>query len=191
MISDFNHILSLIANHSSLIVPNIDDCLCLACDASSRGVGGVLSVCRNGADLPVAYFSRQTKTREEKYSATELECLAVVESLEHFKAYLIGKHFKLYTDHSALKSLLTSTNLNSRLWRWALKVQDYDMKIYYRKGKDNVIPDALSRQGWELRGSPQQECVNHVSTTSSLPATLPLEERGSVVDPPTQQHPPT
>ncbi len=74
MISDFDHVLSLIANHSSLIVPNTDDCLCLACDASSRGVGGVLFVCKDGADLPVAYFSRQTKPREEKYSATELEC---------------------------------------------------------------------------------------------------------------------
>ncbi len=94
------------------------------------GVGGVLFVCRDGADLPVAYFSRQTKPREEKYSATELECLAIIESLDHFRVYLIGKHFKLYTDHSVLKSLLTSTSLNSRLWRWTLKIQDYDMEIH-------------------------------------------------------------
>ncbi len=35
-----------------------------------QGVGGVLFVCRIGADLPVPYFSRQTKLHEEKYSAT-------------------------------------------------------------------------------------------------------------------------
>ncbi len=135
----------------------------------------MLFVCRDGADLPVAYSSRQTKPREEKYSATELECLAIVESLDHFRVYLIGKHFKLYTDHSALKSLLTLTSLNLRLWRWTLKIQDYDMEILYRKGKDNVIPDALSRQGWESQQPSQQDSVNCESIQDPSLATLPLE----------------
>ncbi len=75
---------------------------------TTAGAGGLLQ------QAPVAYYSRQTRPREEKYSASELECLALVESLQHFKAYLIGQRFKVYTDHNALKSLLTSTSLNSR-----------------------------------------------------------------------------
>ncbi len=42
------------------------------------GVGGVLFVCRDGADLPVPYFSRQTKLHEEKYSATELDAQSLL-----------------------------------------------------------------------------------------------------------------
>ena len=89
VISDFNHILSLIANHLSLIMPIGMSCLLL-------GVGGVLFVCRDGADLPVPYFSRQTKLHEEKYSATELECPVIVESFKHFRVYLIGTHLFLH-----------------------------------------------------------------------------------------------
>ncbi len=122
-------------------------------------------VCRDGVEHPVAYYSRQTRAQEEKYSASELECLALVETLEHFKAYLIGKHFKVYTDHKALQALLTSTSLNSRLWRWVVKLMDYDMQICYRKGSDNVVPDALSRQGWPERIS-QVDGLRHANLLS-------------------------
>ncbi len=166
MNNDFSSILDLISSHSSLTIPNSDDTFSISSDASSKGVGGVLYVCRSGQDLPVAFYSRQTKPREEKFSASELECLALVETVDHFKSYLIGRRFKAFTDHRALKGLLSSTSLNSRLWRWVIKLMEFDMEICYRRGSDNVIPDALSRQGWPDR--PPLECKDALLPQSSI-----------------------
>ncbi len=81
-----------------LLITRLLLCLILMIGMSCliQGVGGVLFVCRDGADLPVPYFSRQTKLHEEKYSATELECPVIVESLKHFMEYLIGTHLFLH-----------------------------------------------------------------------------------------------
>ncbi len=62
MSADFSHIISAISNHSYLTIPNITDNYVLLCDASSKGVGGVLCVCR---DMGETYRSRTTVDRPE------------------------------------------------------------------------------------------------------------------------------
>ena len=88
---------------SVLFLPTLSDVFVLQTDASGRGVGAVLSVCRDGDELPVGYFSRKLKPAERKYSATELECLAVVQAIDYFAAHLIGRPFMVETDHKALQ----------------------------------------------------------------------------------------
>ena len=95
-------------------------------DASGKGISGILSVRRNSAELPVAFFSRKLCGAEQNYATLELECLAVVEAVRHFQVYLHGRDFTVQTDHQALEHLLSSNKLNCRLARWALFVQDYD-----------------------------------------------------------------
>ena len=67
---------------------SVNGAIVLQTDASGKGISGVLSVCRNSTEQPVAFFSRQLKNREWNYSATELECLAVKASVQHFEIYL-------------------------------------------------------------------------------------------------------
>ena len=117
-------------------------------DVSGRGVGGVLNVLRDGEELPVAYYSRQLKGAEVRYSATELEALAVVSAIEHFLPYLYGRSFKVVTDHQALTSLMSSRTLNRHLQGFALKLMDFDFDIEYRPGIENLNADGLSRQAW-------------------------------------------
>ena len=64
-----------------LTIPLFSDHFRLQTDASGRGISGVLSVCRDKAELPVAFYSRQLKGGELNYVATELECLAIKESV--------------------------------------------------------------------------------------------------------------
>ena len=61
-------------------------------DALLRGVSGVLSVIRDGIEVPVGFRSRQLKDSETRYSALELGCLAVVDAVRHFEVYLLGKN---------------------------------------------------------------------------------------------------
>ena len=111
-------------------------------------MGEALCVSRDDVALPVAFYSRQLCTREQKYSATELETLVMLETIRHFTFYLHGKHFTLLTDHRALVHFFYSPKLNNRLWRWRLQLLDFDFTIKYVEGKKNVLPDAIFRQGW-------------------------------------------
>ena len=108
-------------------------------------MGAILSVIRGGQELPVAYFSRKLKPREMRYSATELEGLAVVNAVQHFDVYLVTHPFVVVTDHRALVFLNTTRHANGRLARWALALQPYSFTLQYRPGPLNLNADALSR----------------------------------------------
>ena len=106
----------------SLTLPIVGDQFLLQTDASGVGLGAVLSVVRQGEELPVAFYSRKLQPRERSYSASELEGLAVVTAITHFDAYLITHPFILETDHRALLFLNSAKQGNGRLARWAIKL---------------------------------------------------------------------
>ena len=85
---------------------NINNETRVKCDASKEGLGACLEQKENNNWHPIAYASRFLNKNEQRYSINELELLAVVWSLEHFKYYLYGSHFTLQTDHQALLSAL-------------------------------------------------------------------------------------
>ncbi len=93
----------------------------------------------------MAFFSHQLKGAQQCYSAQELECLAVVEAVNHFAYFLYGKHFEIVTDHRGLESLVAGKQCNRRVQGWALKLSEFSFSITYRKGSENVVADALSR----------------------------------------------
>ena len=117
----------------------------LECDACGTGVGAVLSVLRDGEWRPVAFFSRQLKGAQVRYSAQELECLAVVEAVRHFAYFLYGRRFTILTDHRSLETLVSGRQGNRRVHGWALKLAEFDFMVKYRKGTENGAADSLSR----------------------------------------------
>ena len=85
---------------------------------------------------------------EKNYSITELETLAVVWGISHFRVYLYGCEVKILTDHSAVKTILEAPNLSGKHARWWLKVFGCGIgkvQTTYRPGKENDQADALSR----------------------------------------------
>lgn len=128
--------------------------LFLTCDASARGIGGVLTqLCEeNGGDArerPVVYVSRALTSAEINYSQIEREALAIVFSLEKLHQYLYGRRFTLRTDHKPLVTIFgpkhgIPTMTASRLQRWAIKLTAYAYDIEFVRSKDNGA-DGLSR----------------------------------------------
>ena len=146
---EFAYLKDALCKLPTLVIPTNADIFLLQTDASIRGLGAVLTVVRDGAEIPVAFYSRRLLPAETRYSATELEGLAVVAAVEHFSYYLVCRPFKIQTDHRALSFLNTTKHLNGRLAGWALRLQHYSFNIVYRPGKDNANADALSRQAWK------------------------------------------
>jgi len=70
--------------------------------------------------------------------------LAVIFTLEKFRAYLTGSHVIVYTDHSALKHLLSMKDAKPRLVRWILPVQEFDHEFRDKKGSENLVANHLS-----------------------------------------------
>ncbi|UYV60681.1 hypothetical protein LAZ67_1001875 [Cordylochernes scorpioides] len=116
------------------------------CDASTLGIAGILKqVHPDGKVYPVQYFSRTLRSHEQNYSISELECLAIVESVEKFRIYLMGRKFTIFSDHHALQWLKTIKNPSGRLFRWSLRLSSYEYEVRYIKGKQQYEADLLSR----------------------------------------------
>ena len=119
----------------------------LAVDASAFAGGAVLQQTdTNGAERPVAYWSMTFNREQRNYTVTEKECLALVEAVRHFRPYLYGRPFELLTDHAALTWLFRIKDPASRLARWALTLQEYDIVLKYKPGKAHCNADAMSRK---------------------------------------------
>jgi transposase InsO family protein len=114
-------------------------------DASSLGYGGILFQVVNGKRHVVAYFSKRTSPAESKYHSYELETLAVVNSIKHFRQYLQGRNFTVVTDCNSLKSSQTKHDLTPRAHRWWAFLQAYDFSVVYREGKKMSHVDFFSR----------------------------------------------
>ena len=130
------------------------------CDASRKGLGATLVQKRNSIWKPVAYASRFLNKLEERYSTNELELLALVWALEHFKYYLYGNKFKLQTDHqtllSALKNNRGKKTYQSRLSRWVDRLLPINFNIEHIPGKNMGFADYLSRNP-SGKASPESE----------------------------------
>ena len=150
-VSAFQNICDFFCTPVNLCVPLLSDVLSIVSDASGRGIGGILQVQRYGDWVPSAYFSRQLRGAEHRYSATELEALALVETVRHFSYHLYGRSFVAFTDHRPLEQLMSSTRLNPRLARFAFKLQHWLVQIVYLPGEQNTLADALSREERDQR----------------------------------------
>ena len=129
-------------------------------DASSVGIGAVLSQYHADSKKmkPIAYCSRLLKGAELNFSTTDREALAIIWSLKKFRYVVHGYPITVLTDHKPLTSLFTSTLPPGRLGRWALLVQEFGIKIRYKPGRLNMVPDALSR--YPAEDDDQNEEVN-------------------------------
>ncbi len=152
----FDAVKSALTSDTLLKCPDENAPFVLQTDASGRGIGAVLNQMDEKGNLcPTAFYSRKLKDRERNYAGTQLECLAIVEAVKHFRVYLSNK-FAIHTDSKALLQLEQYKEGNPRLMRWALSLQPFNFTIEHRPGTDNGNADGLSRQFEEAHIEPQE-----------------------------------
>ncbi|XP_068323129.1 uncharacterized protein, partial [Pyrus communis] len=143
--SAFNQLKEKLVSAPIIVPPDWSLPFELMCDASDYALGAVLGQRRDKRPHVIYYASRTLNDAQLNYSTTEKELLAVVFALDKFRSYLIGTKVIVYSDHAALRYLLTKKEAKPRLIRWILLLQEFDIEIRDKKGSENVVADHLSR----------------------------------------------
>jgi len=106
-----------------LAYPNFDNDFVLETDGSKQGLCAILSQYQTDKQLHhVAFASRSISLAEANYAITNLETLAVVWAVTHFRYHLYGHVVTILTDHAAVKAILGAPNLSGKHARWWSRV---------------------------------------------------------------------
>ena len=116
-------------------------------DASTSAVGGDLQQVIDGHAKPLAFFSKALNSAQVNYSVLDRELLATYLSLRHFRYFLEGRAFTLFTYHKPLVSAVTSPmkQATARQLRQLSYVAQLTADVRYIFDENNVVTDCLSR----------------------------------------------
>jgi hypothetical protein len=136
----------------------------LETDASGSAIAGILSQKGpDGAGLagwrPVAFFSRKISSAERNYDTHDVELLAIIESLKHWRRFLQGikEPFEVLTDHDNLKGFLKKKELSARQRRWLMLLGEYAFTITHRPGSQNPADKPSRRADYVQEGLRESE----------------------------------
>ena len=119
--------------------PDYNDVFVLETDASDHSLGAVLS--QNSK--PIGYYSYKLTPVESRYTTMEKEGLSVVKSLNFFKDIIFNSKIIIKCDNRNV--IFMKENLNSRVQRWKLLLEEFDYKIEFLNGYENKLADHVSR----------------------------------------------
>jgi len=120
--------------------------LSLFVDASEIAVGAALTQCdHQGRFRPIAFASSKLTQTQQRWSTIEREAYASLWALQKYKYWIFGTRIVLYSDHNPVTFLTETTPKSSKLMRWSLAIQEFDVEFRFRCGKFNEAADCLSR----------------------------------------------
>ena len=142
----------------------------IECDASNMAVGAVLLQKQNDKIVPIEYLSKTFGDSQMSWTPAERELFAVLYSVSKWHHYIACSHFTVLTDHKNLIHLfaLRGKDVNTRLWRWATKLSEYDFTAKYIPGPENIVADFLSRNGATVLCLEVDEAMRIAADTNGL-----------------------
>ena len=137
----FEELKTKLSTYPVLTLPDFSKEFVVECDASGRGIGAVLMQEKK----PIAYFSKALAPSTLTKSVYEKEIMALVLAVQHWRHYLMGRPFKVYTDHKSLRHILQQRLTTTDQHCWLSKLMGYQFEVIYKPGIENKAADALSR----------------------------------------------
>ena len=143
----FTNIKQALASATLLFHPKQEAPTSIMTDASDYAVGAVLQQYVDQQWCPIAYFSKKLKRSETKYSTYDRELLAIYLAIKHFRHFLEGRTFTVFTDHKPLTYSLSMTTdkYTPRQIRHLDYISQFTTNITHVSGQENPVADALSR----------------------------------------------
>jgi hypothetical protein len=119
----------------------------LRCDSSDYAVGACLfQLDEENRELPIAYASQKLTEVQQRWAVIHREAFAVIWALNKWRNLILFSKIHLFSDHRPLSFLSQTTpKNNSKLIRWSLALQEYDIDFSYVPGKNNCVADMASR----------------------------------------------
>ena len=169
--------------------PDKDTEICV--DTSPIGLGVIPAQTypdSGNQQVVVAYASRSLSDMEQRYSQNEREALAVVWVCEYFHLYAYGKSITVHRDHNALVTIYgkPKSKPSTRIERWALRLQPYQVTVAYRKGEENPANYISRHPARQTPTTSRQErvtekFVDYIACTST-PKALRLQDIESATE---------
>jgi len=136
---------SRLATRPILRPPDYSLPFCMAVDAFELAIGASLFQVVDNVEHPICFYNKKLDCHQKQYSTIEKEALTLVLAIRLFSVYFGTQPVKVFTDHSPLQFIQRMANHNQKLLRWSLELQQYNLEICHRAGRDNLMPDLLSR----------------------------------------------
>ena len=129
-----------------LISPQVDKDYIIHCDASKYSYSGILQQTRPQTEelAPVAYFSGDFDKTQVKWNITEKEAYAIYKSVKKLTFYITGAKTMVFSGHKPLKNFFEGGMNITKLGRWSLELQEFDISLEFIQGKLNTVADVIS-----------------------------------------------
>lgn len=138
--------MTTVGENTVLAYPNWNEIFHIQSDACLKGAGAILfQLDEDKRKHVVAYASWNFSDQQKHYTTTERELLGFLFAVRKWKAFLWGRRFEAETDHQPLTGTLRLEDPHGRIARWSAELAQYDFKLKYLPGKDNIPADVLSR----------------------------------------------
>ncbi len=151
----FDNIKAAITKESVLSYPDFSKPFEIYTDASATQLGAVIAQDNSS----IVFFSRKLSKMQHKHSVTEIELLAIVETLKEYKGMLWGQDIKVFTNHKNLtRDALGLTS--DRVYHWRLLLKEYAPKIIYIKGIHDTVADAILQLDYDPKLNLTNDCTH-------------------------------
>ena len=122
----------MLTNPPTLAFPDFNLPFSIHCEASKFAVGVILAQVQDNEEHVIAYGSKALSATQRNRDPYDKEWWAIMWGIQHFRPYLAGSSFTVYTDHKplvGLKNIDPGHDPTGRRARWAVQLSTYDFTI--------------------------------------------------------------